>query len=101
MGYPLPRRLTAPSCRPSQVKVEFYDYTIHESTDIFYAVGRERGSLRVDKKQLDLAIRTSRVFRKIDGRWRQVHHQGSIDDPELLANYQSAVGKPDKVVGMQ
>lgn len=28
---------------PAEVYVEYYDYTIHESPDSFYAVGRERG----------------------------------------------------------
>ncbi len=27
----------------AKVYVEFYDYTIHKGSDIFYAVGRERG----------------------------------------------------------
>lgn len=40
---------------------------------------------------LALAIRTRRVFRQIDGRGKQVHHHGSIEAPELLARYQSAV----------
>ena len=31
------------------------------------------------------------MFRKIDGRWRQVHHHGSIDDPESLKAFQKAV----------
>lgn len=73
------------------VYVEYYDYTIHEGSDIFYAVGRERGSFRLGETEVQLAIRTSRIFRKIDGRWRQVHHHGSIDDPALLARYQAAV----------
>src|SRR5918996_430961 len=76
---------------PAEVKIEFYDYTIHESGDMFYAVGRERGHLRLGDSHLDLAIRTSRVFRKMNGRWRQVHHHGSIDDPELLELYQMAL----------
>lgn len=76
---------------PVRVNVEFYDYTLHEVGDIFYTVGRERGSLRSANTDLNLAIRTSRVFRRIGGRWRQVHHHGSIDDPELLARYQAAV----------
>ena len=80
---------------PAEVYVEFYDYTIHETNDMFYAVGRERGSLRLGGNEVPLAIRTSRIFRKIDGRWKQVHHHGSIDDPKLLTQYQSAVlGKP-------
>ncbi len=52
------------------VYVKFYDYTLQESGDIFYAVGRERGHLERDAQQLELAIRTSRVFRKHDDRWR-------------------------------
>jgi len=73
------------------VAVEFYDYTIHRFSDVFYAVGRERGSLEADGVSLDLKIRTSRLFRLVDGRWRQIHHHGSIEDAELLARYQAAV----------
>jgi ketosteroid isomerase-like protein len=76
---------------PAKVYVEFHDYTLHESETFFYAVGRERGYLERDGKRLDLAIRTSRVFRKLDGRWQQVHHHGSIEDPALLERYQKAV----------
>jgi len=78
----------------ARVQVEFHDYTIHVVGDVFYAVGRERGTLEDDGINLDLAIRTSRIFRRIDGRWRQVHHHGSIDDPQLLRAYQEAVSAP-------
>ena len=70
---------------------EFYDYSYHEAGEIFYVVGRERGEYRAGEAMLTMAIRTSRVFRRIDGEWRQVHHHGSIDDPKLLAAYQQAV----------
>lgn len=70
---------------------EFYDYSYHEAEDIFYVVGRERGQFRAGEEVLNMAIRTSRVFRRIDGVWRQVHHHGSIDDPDLLSRYQKAV----------
>jgi predicted glycosyltransferase involved in capsule biosynthesis len=40
---------------------------------------------------MDLKIRTSRLFQLIGGRWRQFHHHGSVEDPELLARYQAAV----------
>ncbi len=75
----------------AQVYVEFWDYTIHESPEMFYAVGRERGHFRVQSLDLPLAIRTSRIFSKVNGSWRQVHHHGSIDDPQLLSQYQAAV----------
>ena len=78
---------------PAKVYVEYYDYTIHETPEMFYAVGRERGCFRLAENEVQLAIRTSRIFRKIDNRWKQVHHHGSIDDPTLLAQYQSAVLK--------
>ncbi|MBA3831696.1 MAG: nuclear transport factor 2 family protein [Chthoniobacterales bacterium] len=77
---------------PATVRVEFYDYTLHEAGEIFYAVGRERGELKAGETTLQLDIRTSRLFRLVDGQWRQVHHHGSMDDPELLARYQKAVG---------
>ena len=55
------------------------------------AVGRERGTLQAAGRSLELKIRTTRVFRFVGGRWRQVHHHGSIDDATLLARYQAAV----------
>lgn len=70
---------------------EFYDYSYHEAGEIFYVVGRERGEYGAGEAVLNMAIRTTRVFRRIDGEWRQVHHHGSIDDPELLGAYQQAV----------
>jgi ketosteroid isomerase-like protein len=81
---------------PSRINVEFFDYTLHEGGEIAYAVGRERGQLRGEVETLDLAIRTTRVFRLIAGRWRQVHHHGSMDDAAMLARYQKAVGLRDR-----
>lgn len=74
-----------------EVTVEFHDYTLHRAPEMFYVVGRERGEYRSGDVRLPLAIRTSRIFREIDGRWRQVHHHGSIDNAALLAGYQAAV----------
>ena len=76
---------------PAEVYVEYFDYTIHETAEMFYTVGRERGYFRLDGEELTLAIRTSRIFRNVNGRWQQVHHHGSIEDPALLAKYQTAV----------
>jgi ketosteroid isomerase-like protein len=79
---------------PHKVTVEFHDYTLHVFNDVFYAVGRERGHLEshleARETRLNLNFRTSRIFRRIDAQWRQVHHHGSIEDPQLLAAYQSA-----------
>ena len=79
---------------PARVQVEFYDFTLHVFGEVFYAVGRERGTHEAPEARLDLEIRTTRVFRRIDGRWRQVHHHGSIDKPALLGAYQRAVQGP-------
>jgi ketosteroid isomerase-like protein len=76
---------------PAEVYVEFYDYTIHKSGVMFCAVGRERGHLRINGNEVNLAIRTSRFYRLECGAWKQVHHHGSIDEPALLAEYQTAV----------
>jgi ketosteroid isomerase-like protein len=79
---------------PADVHVEFWDYTIDRVGDVFWAVGRERGTYHDGDVVKDLNIRTTRVFRLIDGRWRQVHHHGSIEDAKLLADYQNAVRSP-------
>lgn len=79
----------------AEYRFEFYDYTLHGAGELFYAAGRERGAFSTGGTALDLGIRTSRIFRLMDGRWQQVHHHGSIDDPVLLASYQKAVlGNP-------
>ncbi len=75
----------------AEVYVEYYDVTIHHSGDMFCAVGRERGYFRTNTKEIDLAIRTSRIYCFNNNRWRQLHHHGSICDSILLAEYQSAV----------
>jgi ketosteroid isomerase-like protein len=67
---------------------------MYEAGDVFWAVGRERERLEPEDGQalLDLAIRTTRLFRRgSDGRWRQVHHHGSFEDPGLLDAYRRMV----------
>jgi ketosteroid isomerase-like protein len=76
---------------PAKITVEFYDYTLHEVGDLCYAVGRERGTLSVGARQLALAIRTTRVFRRHGAVWRQVHHHGSMDHPAMLEEYQRLI----------
>lgn len=77
---------------PVRYHFEFHDYTLQHFGDVFIAIGRERGRLMTSRgTELKLAIRTTRVFRKVNDRWKQVHHHGSIDDPEMLSRYQQAV----------
>jgi hypothetical protein len=71
----------------SQFCFEFYDYSFHAAGEIFYVAGRERGEFGMGRTVLNMAIRTSRIFRVMNGRWLQVHHHGSIDDPDLLSKY--------------
>lgn len=76
---------------PAIVYVEFYDYTIHATDLMFVAVGRERGSLELDGNIIELAIRTSRIYTRYETEWKQIHHHGSMDNPELLSHYQKIV----------
>ena len=79
---------------PADVHVEFWDYTIHRAGDVFWAVGRERGTYLDGEIVKNLSVRTTRIFQLIDGRWRQMHHHGSIEDAKLLSDYQSVVRSP-------
>lgn len=75
----------------AKVYVEYYDYSIHHSGVMFCVVGRERGFFQLGEQKIDLSIRTSRTYRMDCGKWQQIHHHGSIDNPKLLAAYQDAV----------
>jgi ketosteroid isomerase-like protein len=85
---PLYQRLFSGDAR---VKVVFFDYTLHQGGELFCAAGRERGTFEKGGERLDLAIRTTRIYRLVGGRWRQIHHHGSIEEPDLLARYQAVV----------
>jgi hypothetical protein len=70
------------------------DYSLQRHSEVFIAIGRERGQLAsADGQILELAIRTTRIFRWAKERWRPIHHDGSIDNPDMLARYQQAVSK--------
>lgn len=76
---------------PAEVYVEFYDFTLMRSNQMFAIVGFERGQFKTVDVTIDLAIRTSRIYKNLNGVWKQCHHHGSIDNPELLKQYQTAV----------
>jgi ketosteroid isomerase-like protein len=78
---------------PARVWVEFYDVVEYAGHDTVVFAGRERGKFTRDGRTVPLTIRTTRVFQYFGAQagWRQVHHHGSIDDPEALARYQRAV----------
>lgn len=76
---------------PALVYVEYYDVSITETGDMFCAVGRERGGFKTEGAEIELAIRTTRIYQRHETHWRQLHHHGSIENPALLHDYQSAV----------
>ncbi len=77
---------------PARVRVELWDIVRYATPALVVFAGRERGAYERDGVSAPLDIRTTRIFHYIDGQgWRQVHHHGSIDDPERLARYQRAV----------
>ncbi len=75
----------------AEVYVEFYDYSIHKQGAIFFAAGRERGYILKNGKKIELDIRTSRIYGKENGNYKQLHHHGSITDAKLLDTYQKLV----------
>jgi len=75
----------------AKVYVEFYEFTFHSTDSMFFVTGRERGFFEKGDIKFDLAIRTSRIFIKVNGDWKQIQHHGSIDNPDLLKKYQDAI----------
>jgi len=76
---------------PAGVYVEFYDFVIYTFDGIFIAIGREKGFYKRGSEEIELHIRTSRIFKKKEDDWLQIHHHGSVENAELLSRYQSAV----------
>ena len=78
---------------PAQVWVELHAVVEYLSTETAVFAGRERGEFSRDGTTVPLSIRTTRFFQFLGPQlgWRQVHHHGSIDDPQALAVYQRAV----------
>ena len=74
-----------------QVSMDFFDIVEYSFESCVVFAGREHGEFAKNGKNLWLEIRTSRVFAYDDGRWRQIHHHGSIDQPNLLLSYQKLV----------
>ncbi|WP_349960430.1 nuclear transport factor 2 family protein [Rhizobium sp. ZPR3] len=75
----------------AKVLVTFHDFTSQGGDDWHLFVGREKGSCVTADKSIELRIRTTRWFTRIDGVWRQLHHHGSIEEPALLAAYQEII----------
>ncbi|NKJ39975.1 nuclear transport factor 2 family protein [Rhizobium sp. SG570] len=75
----------------AKVRVAFHDFTSQGGDDWHLFVGRERGSCVTAGRSIELRIRTTRWFTRIDGVWRQLHHHGSIEEPALLTAYQEII----------
>jgi SnoaL-like domain len=79
---------------PARVEVTFGDIVEYRAADMVVFAGRETGRVGEPAgRSAALHIRTTRVFAfdRPAGRWGQVHHHGSIDDPGALRDYQEAV----------
>lgn len=75
----------------AKVQVAFHDFTSQGGDDWHLFVGREKGSCIAADRTIELRIRTTRWFTRIDGLWRRLHHHGSIEEPALLTAYQEII----------
>jgi ketosteroid isomerase-like protein len=76
----------------TRVQTEVWDIVRYATPDLVVFAGRERGTYAGHGAVQPLDVRTTCIFRYIEGQgWRQVHHHVSIDDPERLSEYQRTV----------
>ncbi|MEN8194363.1 MAG: nuclear transport factor 2 family protein [Bacteroidota bacterium] len=79
----------------ASVWVELTDIVFYASQDMVAFAGREIGEFEISGQKIDLEIRTTRFFgfSENEKQWFQLHHHGSIDNVNLLNEYQNAVRK--------
>lgn len=76
---------------PAIVQVTLHDFTCQGGDDWHLFVGREVGTCTTPHQKMDVRFRTTRWFTRRDGKWRQLHHHGSIEEPGMLAEYQRTI----------
>jgi pyrroloquinoline quinone (PQQ) biosynthesis protein C len=64
---------------PIDIEVEYYDIEISTLANGFSAVGRERGTITINGETIPVGFRTSRLFVKENGEYKQLHHHGSFE----------------------
>ena len=75
----------------AEIHVVFHDYSVAGGGDWQLFIGREKGHCKTEDTCLPLRFRTSRLFLREHGSWRQLHHHGSIEEPAMLADYQRII----------
>ena len=67
---------------PLEINVEYYDIEITKLNNGFSSVGRERGTITINEKCIDVGFRTSRLYINENGKYKQLHHHGSFENIE-------------------
>jgi len=78
---------------PIKIHVEYYDIEITHLENGFSSVGRERGIMIINGESVDVAFRTSRLFVKEKGVYKQLHHHGSFEDIAIQERIMNLLGK--------
>ena len=63
-----------------KIDVEYYNIEITILNNGFFSVGRERGTMNIGDEIIEVAFRTSRLFIREEGIFKQLHHHGSFED---------------------
>lgn len=69
--------------------IELNDIAFHENGETFLCIGRELIRFQRGDIAFEVSARSSRWFKHMYGRWRQVHYHGSIDNANQLQAFQS------------
>jgi ketosteroid isomerase-like protein len=69
-----------------RIETEFYDYSLHEAGEHFFALGRERGRMIAGGRTLEVTGQATNIFRRAgDGSWKLIHHHVSLSGPPVPA----------------
>ena len=75
---------------PFHVYAEFVEFGLYDFDEFCVVLGHEQGTFEKDGEKFSFRTRDTRILRRVNGKWLQVHHHGSFEDPKLLKQFQDA-----------
>ncbi|PST82602.1 hypothetical protein C7T94_08015 [Pedobacter yulinensis] len=77
--------------RKASIRAQFCDYSLLMNDDLFYAVGTEKIEVCLGRESITASANITRMYKRRNDEWKQIHLHGSIAKADELLAYQAAL----------